>query len=85
MGATKALITSQFIGEVVVIATFALIIGCFFAIQFPLMNMFDLENEVYMKAMITAILMIYLLVILCAFYPSWKASKIHPAIALHAD
>ena len=85
MGATQGLITGQFIGEVVVIATFALILGCFFAIQFPLMDVFGLANNIYIKGMLTAVFMIYLLVIICAFYPSWQASKIHPAVALHAD
>ncbi len=85
MGATQMLIAGQFVGEVMVIATFALILGCFFAVQFPLMNVFGLANSIYIKAILVSILVIYFLVGICAFYPSWQASKIHPAIALHAD
>jgi len=85
MGATQALITGQFVGETLVIATFGLLIGCFFAVQFPLMNMFGLADSVYLKAIFMSVLIIYFLVTLCAFYPSWQASKIHPAVALHAD
>ena len=85
MGATQFLIAAQFVGEIVIITTFALLIGCFFAIQLPLMGVFGLATEVYIKAIFIAVLVIYLLVIICAFYPSWQASKIHPAVALHAD
>lgn len=85
MGATKALIAGQFIGEVVVITTFALLLGSFFAIQLPILGVFGIENMIYIKAMMLAIFVIYLLVIICAFYPSWQAAKIHPAVALHAD
>ncbi|MEM6320650.1 MAG: FtsX-like permease family protein [Bacteroidota bacterium] len=85
MGATQASITGQFVGEVVVIATFALLLGCFFAVQFPILGVFGLANAVYVKAILSAVAIIYFLVIICAFYPSWQASKIHPAVALHAD
>jgi len=85
MGATQALIMGQFVGETIVIATFGLILGCFFAIQFPLLNVFGLANGVYIKAILISIIIIYFLVSVCAFYPSWQASKIHPAVALHAD
>lgn len=85
LGATKALITGQFIGEVVVITTFALLLGSFFAIQLPILGVFGIENIIYIKAIFMAILLIYLFVIICAFYPSWQAAKIHPAIALHSE
>lgn len=85
MGATQMLIAGQFVGEVMVIATFALILGCFFALQFPLMDVFGLASTVYLKAILVSTLIIYFLVGVCAFYPSWQASKIHPAVALHAD
>jgi len=85
LGATKALIAGQFIGEVVVITTFALLLGSFFAIQLPILGVFGIENIIYFKAIIVAVFLIYFLVIICAFYPSWQASKIHPAVALHAD
>ena len=85
LGATKVFITIQFIGEVVVIATFALLLGIFFAIQLPILGVFGIDNSIYFKAIFVTIFFIYFLVILCAFYPSWQASKIHPAVALHAD
>lgn len=88
MGATQKNIAWQFIGEVMVIATFALIIGVFFAVQFPLLDVFSffgVTQLTYFSAIGIAILMIYGIIGFCAFYPSRQASKIHPAIALHAD
>src|SRR5690606_3499811 len=46
MGATEGKVTIQFLGEIWVIATFSLIIGLLFAIQFPLMHVFDLDSEI---------------------------------------
>ena len=88
MGATQESIAWQFIGEVVVIATFALVLGVFFAIQFPLLDVFSffgVTQLTYFTAIVMAILLIYGIIVLCAFYPSWQASKIHPSEALHAD
>jgi putative ABC transport system permease protein len=85
MGATEYSVTFQFLGEVWVMATFSLIIGLLFAIQFPLMHVFDLPAEIYMLAILASILIIYLIVTLCAWYPSAQASRIHPAVALHEE
>lgn len=88
MGATQGKIAWQFIGEVIVIATFALILGLFFAVQFPLLGIFSffgVSAATYISAIIIAVLLIYGIVGFCAFYPSRLASKIHPAVALHAD
>jgi len=85
LGATQSGIAQQFIGEVVVITTFAIIIGIFFSIQFPLLNVFGVDKSVYFLAILASIILIYLVVMLCSFYPSNQASKIHPATALHED
>ena len=70
MGATQENIAWQFIGEIVVIATFALILGVFFAVQFPLLgvfNVFGVANATYFKGIILAILFIYGIIVFCAF------------------
>lgn len=88
MGATQENITWQFIGEIVVIATFALILGLFFAVQFPLLGVFGffgITQITYFTGIALAMLLIYGIIVFCAFYPSWQAAKIHPAVALHAD
>ncbi|MBE9464693.1 ABC transporter permease [Dyadobacter subterraneus] len=85
MGATEGKVTTQFLGEIWVLATFSLILGLLFAVQFPLLNVFDVAAGIYVTAILAAVLIIYLIVTLCAWYPSRQASRIHPAIALHED
>jgi putative ABC transport system permease protein len=85
MGATKGAILWHFIGETAVIATFALILGLFFAIQFPLLNVFDVEASVYLLGILFAVISIYLLIAICAFYPSRQASILQPAVVLHEE
>lgn len=85
VGATGGAISAQLVSEAVVLATFSLIIGIFFAIQFPLMNVFDLPANIYLQAMAFAIIFIYVLVVLCAIYPGRQAAAIYPAVALHED
>jgi putative ABC transport system permease protein len=85
VGASGISISKQLVGEALILSTFSLIIGTFFAIQFPLLNVFDLPAQVYLIAIALAILFIYLLVIACAFYPGKQAAGIYPAVALHED
>jgi putative ABC transport system permease protein len=60
-------------------------IGSFFAVQFPLLNVFDLPASVYIIAILLAIVFIYLLVLVCSFYPGRQAAAVYPAVALHED
>ena len=85
MGATQGNILSHFIGETMVLATFAILLGVFFAIQFPILNIFDVETNIYLVGIVIAILAIYGLVLLCAYFPSRQASQIFPATALHEN
>ncbi|SDE46993.1 putative ABC transport system permease protein [Dyadobacter soli] len=85
MGATESGVTSQFLGEIWVLATFSLVIGLIFAVQFPLMNVFDLDREIYIIAILAAVAVIYIIVTLCAWFPSKQAAAIHPAVALHEE
>lgn len=85
IGASAANVSWQLVGEALVLATFSLVIGVFFAIQFPLLHVFDLPASVYLIAMFLSILFIYLLVVFCALYPGKQAAGIQPAMALHED
>jgi len=85
IGATGNAVSSQLIGESMVLATLALIVGTFFAIQFPLLNVFDLEAGIYIVALILAIIFIYVLVLICSLYPGKQAAAIYPAVALHEE
>ena len=85
MGATGNNIKSQFIGEMMVLATFSLALGVFFAVQFPILNVFDVPSSVYILGILLAVLSVYLLVVLCAWFPSRQAAAIQPAVALHDE
>lgn len=85
MGATEGRVTIQFLGEIWVLATLSLTVGLLFAIQFPLMNVFDIASGIYFTAILAAVSIIFLIVTLCAWYPSRQASRIHPALALHEE
>ncbi|WP_439557613.1 ABC transporter permease [Dyadobacter sp.] len=85
MGATEGKVAIQFLGEIWVLASFSLLLGLIFAVQFPLMHVFDLDNEVYLVAILAAIVVIYIIVTLCAWFPSKQAASIHPAVALHEE
>ncbi len=85
LGATESSISWQFIGEMWVLATFALILGLVLAGQFPLLNVFDLDAGTYLVAMLISVIVIYLLVTLCALFPSRQAATVQPAVALHEE
>jgi putative ABC transport system permease protein len=85
VGATGNSVSSQLITESMILATLALIIGTFFAVQFPLLNVFNLQAGIYITAILLAIVFIYLLVFLCSLYPGRQAAAIYPAVALHEE
>lgn len=85
MGATAGDIYMQFLGEILVLATFGLLVGCFFALQFPLLGISNFSTEIYLIAIVASVGMVYTLVIVCALYPSRQAATIHPATALHEE
>ncbi len=85
LGATTSSISRHFIGENFVIASMAILLGLFFAIQLPYFQLFEMELSIYLKGIVCAIVFIYGLVFLCSFIPSRQAAEIHPATALHEE
>ena len=85
IGASGASVSSQLVAESLILATLSIIVGCFFAIQFPLLNVFDVAADIYIYAIVLSMLFIYLLVIACSVYPGRQAAAIHPATALHEE
>lgn len=85
IGASGASVSSQMVLESLILATLSIILGCFFAVQFPLLNVFNIPTNVYFVAILVSILFIYALVVACSLYPGRQAAAIHPAIALHED
>lgn len=85
IGASAADISKQMVGETLVLATLSMLIGFFFALQFPLMNVFDIAASTYFIALALAAIFIYIFVFICALYPARQAAAIYPAIALHEN
>lgn len=85
VGASGNAVSKQLVGEALVLSTIALIIGSFFAVQFPLMNVFDISSATYITALVLSLVFIYLLVMVCALYPGRQAAAIYPAVALHEE
>lgn len=86
LGAHAGHIAGQILGESLVLATFAIIVGVFVAVQVPIIGLEEsIGTGVYLFAMLAAALLIYLLVTACALYPSHLAALIEPATALHNE
>lgn len=85
IGASGNSVSYQLVMEAIILATMSLAVGCFFAIQFPLLNVFDISASVYIIAILLSVLFIYVLVFACSLYPGKQAAGIHPAVALHEE
>ena len=86
LGSPAKKIYLQILGEVFVLSTFGIVIGSFFAAQFPLLNLLSfIDQRVYLVAFVVSVLFIYTLSFVCALYPSKLASTIQPAVALHEE
>ena len=85
IGAPASSVSMQIVAESLIITTLALLLGIFFAVQFPLLHVFDLPAGVYILAIFLAIAFIYLLVFICSLHPGRQAAAVYPAVALHED
>ncbi|MBV6429105.1 MAG: Macrolide export ATP-binding/permease protein MacB [Haliscomenobacter sp.] len=85
LGASATGITRQFVAEMWLLTAIGVAIGLIFAVQFPILHIFDLPTGVYTAALFLALASIYALVTVCALYPSSQAAKIQPAAALHEE
>ncbi len=83
MGATPGQVTAQFILEVVLVTGAGLLVGTFFAIQVPFLELLPIPGKFFYFGIGAAILTIVLIVLLCAFIPSRQAAGLHPADVLH--
>lgn len=85
VGASSRKIYLQFIGEMLILTTLGFIPALIIAVQFPILKVFDISFTVYLMAMLSSVIIIYLLVFIASFIPSRYATKIQPAIALHEE
>jgi len=85
-GATKERIYKQIIAELLVITTCGAIAGVLVVVQFPLLDFLGFATpKVYAYATLISLALIYALTAICGLYPSWLATKVHPAEALHYE
>lgn len=86
LGAARGGISWQILGEALTIATIALMGGLFIAIQVPLLGLHSAIGALdYTVAIVLSAVAIYILVFICALYPSRLAMRIVPAQALHDE
>ena len=85
LGAYKSTIAFQFITEILIIAFFGMFLAALFCIQVPLMDFTEIKDIYFYQAIGISTLVITVLVLICALYPSQQAARISPAEALHAE
>ncbi len=85
IGASGKRILLQIIGEAIVLGTFAIVIGIAFAVQVPILQLFDTKIGIYIAGILTASVFLYFIITICAFYPSVLAAKVQPVDALHSE
>jgi putative ABC transport system permease protein len=86
VGASRQGVRAQVLGEVAVLVTFAVIVGAIIIVQLPLLGAFRLISPSdFAWGFSVALAAIYSITLLCGAYPSWLASTIQPATALHYE
>jgi putative ABC transport system permease protein len=85
-GATQQHVYKQILGELFVLTTIGLILGVIIVVQFPLLDLIGFINaKVFAFGLFVSFLLIYSLTLLAGLYPSWLATKVQPAEALHYE
>lgn len=85
-GATRRMIYLQILGELMIITTIAILMALVIAIQLPILGMLDSVGAgVLAEGFGLAMLIIYFLTTISGLYPSWLATRINPAEALHYE
>lgn len=85
VGAIKRKITQQFILEILFIAGSGILLAILFCVQVPLMEFFEVPGKYFYQSILASTLLILVLVLICAFYPSNQAAQIAPAEALREE
>ena len=84
-GATARDICLQIVGEVAVVTTLGLVAGVIVVLQLPLLDMLGVDTPIFLASLAVSAAFVYLLTVACALYPSWLATRIQPAEALHYE
>jgi putative ABC transport system permease protein len=85
-GATIPNIHAQILGELMAMASLAILAGSAIVLQFPLLKQLGFVTaRVYAVSLVISTVCIYLLTLACAWYPSRLATAIPPAEALRYE
>jgi len=86
MGAAVGQIRNQIAGELLMITTLGVGAGVLVAVQFPLLGVAGFtEWATSAWSLTVSVVLIYLLALGCTLYPSWLATRVEPADALHYE
>jgi putative ABC transport system permease protein len=84
-GATRGDIRLQILGEIVVLTTLAILPGVLLALQLPLVGALPVPGGVFAVSLALSVVGIYLLAVLCGFYPARLAVQVEPTDALRYE
>lgn len=87
IGARAGDIYRQIVAEQLLLSSVAIVAGLVLLVQLPLTGALgdSLDWRLFAEAAALSMAMIYLLSLLCALYPGWRASRLSPAEALHYE
>lgn len=87
VGASAADIYRQIVAEQLLLSSLAMAAGLALLVQLPLTGALGeaLDWRVFGAGAALSMAVIYLLSLLCSLYPGWRASRLHPAMALHYE
>jgi len=85
-GATRTGIQRQIVGEIAAMTTLAIGVAVLLAVQVPLLPLpTAMSVPVYLASIALSVVAIYLLTMLCGWYPSRLAARVPPAEALRYE
>jgi putative ABC transport system permease protein len=85
-GASGSDVRRQIILEILVMTTASVLLGLLVVSQIPLLGLdFFLTPGAFAAGLVSSLALIYLLTMLCGYYPSWMATLIQPAEALRSE
>ncbi len=85
LGATTSQVVRQFVGEVMLVAGAALLVGLMVILQLPYVTEFEFEKKDLFIATALSLTFIIILLLLSSIVPSLRGARIEPSTALHEE
>ncbi len=84
-GATKQNIYRQILSELLVVSGLGILLGMVVVAQVPILDFVPLDADIFASALGLSAVILLSLTAVCGLYPSWLATRIRPAEALHYE